>query len=1262
MTNEKTQKRTLSPFEETLVPLTSYGLPGLKPGQIKMFSSQPERMFESAMQLQAAQRMAGEKQSPLRELLGHTMRPVGHGLMAVLEYADRPQDAAFAVIDEMLEGGTDWNKMWARAKENLKGEDQTGFVEILDHLPAGMKQGMADALVPFADSIQRGVKSTFGKPLGPEMLPNWENARKIYGTAGDLTVDPWNFLGLPALKLRKAARLARAAGQFTAGAKLKFAAGAVLDPLQTGIETAAGAVRLGGRAAMKSDTIEDFARATFMHGTGDKDMDALITATGSKRGWIETDLFEKSKAAMDTMKPLAKGYENGSRVFRLAEERPFAPVFRDDTGFHIIPPDERAAFNAKQAAALLDRIEGLQRGDPNAVLGLVADYKNFANPKNMEWWVKNYKPEDRGAVLQALTATRDMLDTRQAMRQATGMRTPELYDQPIRNYNLASAAVAKAYKNAAKEEAIAFGTKMRVVKNLVAGKEQAARKLVGAKLYKEVLTAYHATPDVKLLRASFKDIYKRRVTDLLGDIETKNLTALEELQERAIRGHLTELGEQELIEKLATNRSFQQLVQDQSNKAAAVSMLPAYVPHVVTPEAARALAKTTEGGRGLRNALLDPNMANDITRKFVDNNGIPLSLEQIQNVHKARGLSSITTTPKIRSRADIDLIEPSIVYQDKSAGKKINRFFGKGDEPKIAEFFDVDPAAVFAITSQRTARSITAAEFTKGLIDQEYILKEIPPLPETGKPNEAWVPLSEVKSLSQMTQRFPELNGYYVTKLGAKHIARVADPYFGQLVSHPVVAAYDLWKRWFISYTLPIWPATQTRNKLGSFIGLNYGGMFDNPLTFGDDAYQYLKGNTGQALMMMGNTRKAEGIKVHIKAFGAHNETPYPEFMKLALKHGVANADYYGSEVRDLMSLSSPWKNWKAYTPGSNDFGLVKGGRAVMRWADQGDRSTLFMHYLEKGYQPEEAAALTKKYLGNFSREYLTPFERSIMTRVFPFYRWTRYNMPLTFDQLLFSPMSRYKLTALRRVHEELLEPESEQGGRVRAWTPSFLRQVGGIPIDFDEKTGEMKFMALEGYIPAADIGNWLGAYDTANWALAQLTPPLATIIEAGMNQAIFSGEKFEGKREMFGKQFPAFMVHMMRKFRFLSELDRLDPFGTFHTAGKGPHPGRKLQPLEERLLKFIGGAGIYRTTPMRHIIEKNEEWIERMRKDAGYLRAPSYNQNIGEWKHPEDKASQLLRKVEEYDDENRKANGYPVDTTEVNQAPLRSIMDKYNW
>ena len=1281
-----------TPFKDLFAPMEKYGLSGLSPQQMGMYASQPERMAKSAIELQMAQRNVGQEPTPLKKIFTETMRPVGHGLMGVLETLDNVgQDWAFSIIDDVMDGETDWNKIYSRAKANFTGAEDTDFAEILDHMPDTMKKDLSYAMGSTIElgkkGINKGVSSWksmdrskpphVGMAARPAASYTWDDVRQIYGLPGDMVLDLGNLAGIGALKLRNAAKVSRALGKFDNAAKLKMAAGIAMDPLQSGIEGLATGARAVGRQAMKNDNINNFARSTFVHGTGIKEIDDDLAQIGGRRGFVETEVVDRARKMMDAVKPLAKKYDGGRKIYTLAEERVFKPIVKDpDGGITLLAPDLREGFNLKAATKLLDRIEGLQNGNPAAAQSLLADFKNFNNPENVKWWIKNYDPAEREQVIKALTEMRGTVDTWQTMRQAGGMKTPEMYAGLIKDHEWAEKAMAVAYNKARIRATKELKAKNRALTALIKGKEQTARQLVGPKVFREVSAAYQAAPDVEALRKGFKDAYKRRLTSFLEKIEDNDMTALEDLQKLFVGGKLTAEGEQQLVEKLATKAGFRNLVRKHEDLGQAIEMGPAYLPHIVTSEAARALAKHTPGKAGLRNARYDPGIASDMIRKFVDNNGRPLSMEEATKVMANRQLSSITSAPAggIRSAKDVDEIFPSVIFKDEHVGGKIRRVFGKGDERELAEFFDTDPALVFAIQAQRTAKSITAGEFVKSLADHGFIKAEIPELAKdlppllggkvprvrAGEPNKSWVPISSVKHLEHMVEKFPELSNHYVTKRMATHIARVADPYFGGLAPHPVIRAYDLSKRWGISYMLPLFPATWNRNSLGNVMQMAYGGMFGNPLKFHNDIYQMFRGNAGQLHMMRGNLQKASKLKVNIKALGARNETTFPEVAKIALKNGVINADYYGSEVKDIISLSDPWKNWKHYTPGHTEFGLVKGGRQVMKYLDNGSRMTLFIHYLEDGYRPAEAAALVKKYMGNFIQETLTPFERNIMTRVFPFYRWTRYNLPLTFDQILFSPQSRYKLAGLRRLHEGAFEPEQERdvGGRVRNWVPSYLEEVGGIHVGYDKKTGEEKFMALEGYIPAADIGNWLGGYDVAKWALSQLTPPLQAGIEIGVKHGIFGGNKFEGQREMFGKQFPALTVHMLRKLRFLTELDRLDPFGNFHREG---HGGRKLAPLEERLAKALLGTGIYTVKPMKHIIAKQEEVIEKMRKDIGFLRSPSYRQDLGDWHDPRQNKSETLRHVENYEDAERQENGYPVDTTRINQEPIEKMRDYFH-
>ncbi len=71
---------------------------------------------------------------------------------------------------------------------------------------------------------------------------------------------------------------------------------------------------------------------------------------------------------------------------------------------------------------------------------------------------------------------------------------------------------------------------------------------------------------------------------------------------------------------------------------------------------------------------------------------------------------------------------------------------------------------------------------------------------------------------------------------------------------------------------------------------------------------------------------------------------------------------------------------------------LLEPGRQLGEATDSMFRMATFLHFLDKGISPSEAAGLVKRYLFDYSA--LTPFERGLRKWIMPFYAWTRYSLP----------------------------------------------------------------------------------------------------------------------------------------------------------------------------------------------------------------------------------------------------------------------------
>jgi len=97
------------------------------------------------------------------------------------------------------------------------------------------------------------------------------------------------------------------------------------------------------------------------------------------------------------------------------------------------------------------------------------------------------------------------------------------------------------------------------------------------------------------------------------------------------------------------------------------------------------------------------------------------------------------------------------------------------------------------------------------------------------------------------------------------------------------------------------------------------------------------------------------------------------------------------------------WKNvMKKAIPYSQEFALFKGGRKVGNWVEGQARMVDFIANLKATGDVGLAAQRTKQFL--FDYQYLTPFEKTFMRRLIPFYTFTRKNLELQVRSLMTTP------------------------------------------------------------------------------------------------------------------------------------------------------------------------------------------------------------------------------------------------------------------
>lgn len=194
--------------------------------------------------------------------------------------------------------------------------------------------------------------------------------------------------------------------------------------------------------------------------------------------------------------------------------------------------------------------------------------------------------------------------------------------------------------------------------------------------------------------------------------------------------------------------------------------------------------------------------------------------------------------------------------------------------------------------------------------------------------------------------------------------------------------------------------------------------------------------------------------------------------------------------VKDLgMTPRTRQETIKALLRGPTDVGIL---------TDSLSRMASFIHHLERGMSPRQAAARVRAVLYDYGA--LTPQERWLSRYVIPFYAWVRFNIPAMLRLLATRPGV---FTAINHIIESGksaydMKPEG---------IPEWVRDMMAVPVGVTED-GEYVFVNLG--IPPSDLArialppNW----PEMSREIVNMLNPLFTIpLQIAVNKNFFTGD-----------------------------------------------------------------------------------------------------------------------------------------------------------
>lgn len=449
---------------------------------------------------------------------------------------------------------------------------------------------------------------------------------------------------------------------------------------------------------------------------------------------------------------------------------------------------------------------------------------------------------------------------------------------------------------------------------------------------------------------------------------------------------------------------------------------------------------------------------------------------------------------------------------------EINRLASEGRLPGfegeiISRFLVDDPAALLAVRELRGAKAAADFEVLSRAVTEVGVPTNFAP----AHYRELVIVGSQDPKLAAIGERF---RGFSFAPEVAHHLNEVATSTFNPEATRKFLQHFDrvqgIWK----SITLAIFPSYHLRNVVGN--------AWNNYLAGLTDPRWYMK-----AADLQGG--RSEAFTIGGKEFTRR------ELASLAEDVGVVNRGFLAVELpEDLRIVGKIGR-----TTAAERIPLV--GRAVrfgFRKGTELENNARLAHWLwrlDAGDTLPQAALSVKRYLFDYATG-LTAFEKGVMRRIFPFYSWSRMNIPLQLTALVENPRPFIRLAQFVRTARSD-EPELQLDDFQRDILPTFIQKQSGIPIRFDND-GNPEYFLLGGWLPAADLetlGRPTGPLDKA---LSLLTPFAKIPIEQAFNYDSFLNRKIEEfpgeSQKLLGLDVRRRLVHASKIIRLFGEVDAL--------------------------------------------------------------------------------------------------------------------------
>jgi len=528
---------------------------------------------------------------------------------------------------------------------------------------------------------------------------------------------------------------------------------------------------------------------------------------------------------------------------------------------------------------------------------------------------------------------------------------------------------------------------------------------------------------------------------------------------------------------------------------------------------------------------------------------------------------------------------------------------GKKKIGQTGELFETDPLIIATKRAMSSVEALSARDMLNKAKKFGLAKGEWEKLAKTG--NTQAIGMRQVKGVD-------ELKGLMFPERIAEALERVHKPLFNINELNNLASRYkgliSFWKR----MTLTIFPEYHTRNIIGNF--------WNNYVVAGlSDPKYYIRAGFLQK-MFDKNPLQAEKFWMITEAGEKVNGKQLMDEMR---EHGLLKTGAVSKETNEALADQVRGAN---INPLSSRFAPIRAGKKIGETIEDNGKIAHYLFMRQKGYSPMDSVLSAKAALFDYGQ--LTEFEKNVLRNVFPFYSWSKNNIPLQLKGILTQPG---KYSKIAKGKEEFEEQAGTRKTSVK-WMPEWMQDSLPVIIARMPEKEQYKVFLLMNWLPAGDLNKILSQDELFKFIGSSLEPFSKETIQQIMGKDIYLEkdiENYPGEMTSYlGIPMSAKMRHRLRMWRILNTLDQINPGSLFGIEGKQKSflgAERDIMDLSagEKSAKFLGGIRLY-----PYDVEKGRR-LEKS-KLAGLIKKMEYQRNTAQKKGNISKVQELTKKIEE--------------------------------